>query len=501
MILNPSPDILEKDIQICNTLERKSGPFGIKLFIGDLISQDDGDFPNTKTTAEQPIYFPEGIHNTSKVEKNSLGLKFLGQIGIKQDASGLKIGYITGNLQNLEVEDIKSQISTGLDSYVDILITYQWPMLISNEQKLTTVGSQKLDFALDLLKPRYWFAVGNGVGRFYERLPFQWEDGRVTRFISLAKHGSKNKWLYAFNISLNPVDDIKSVSQFGTKPQPIKKQLSQKRGRDTNDSRIDNHTNGREKRQRQVVTPDNCFFCLSNSKIELHMIVSIGKASYMTVAKGPLTYRTGPLGFSGHGLIIPIAHCATFLKYKENENLSCTVEETELYREMRMYQKSVSEMFSSLGNYATVFWEISRTHGVHFHTQFVPIPADLYGKFEETMKKQIDFASKKYGSKLSYIRLTNPAEDSKLLEVINSSDYMLITVRKSVQEITKYLFTLSDQDSRVDLQFPRKIVAFLLNLGKRIHWDRCKESISEETEQRDTFQKKFKPFDFTLVKK
>lgn len=58
----------------------------------------------------------------------------------------------------------------------------------------------------------------------------------------------------------------------------------------------------------KVVTPDQCFFCLSNPKTETHMIVSIGSQAYLTVAKGPLTRSNKDLSFSGHGIIIPIQH-------------------------------------------------------------------------------------------------------------------------------------------------------------------------------------------------
>ena len=86
---------------------------------------------------------------------------------------------------------------------IDILITYEWPQVIGRLCKLTTVGNDKINELVTKLKPRYHFAVGNEIGKFFELEPFAWSTGEITRFISLAQEGgSKEKWFYAFSIGL-----------------------------------------------------------------------------------------------------------------------------------------------------------------------------------------------------------------------------------------------------------------------------------------------------------
>ncbi|VEU21572.1 DEKNAAC102303 [Brettanomyces naardenensis] len=431
---------------------------------------------------------------------------------MKELENGLTVGYVTGKLGDITEQDLRKRFTRE----VDILISYQWPKLIADEERLTTVGDPKLDFLLEAVKPRYWFAIGYDKGKFFERAPFKWNDEghgeRITRFISLAEQGSKEKWYYAFNISKNASDDVKSVTGLGSKPVPRKRtpeSLPEVPKKRTKEGPLE------RKRPRVQVSPESCFFCLSNPKVELHMIISIGEYSYLTVAKGPLTVRNSPFGFSGHGLIIPINHYPTLLRWKEGEEAKklevsgtkesdgsptttvLNVQDTEVYKEIQHYKSSLLKMFKSFGDYGLVFWEISRSDGVHFHTQFVPIPLRAAKDFEKYLIKQIDFEKSRYGDELSYVRYSQD-DKKEIYEAINSQDYMLITLAKSEEEQTNYLFRFTEASGRADLQFPRKVVAFLLNLGRRIQWAKCQESLADETEQRDSFQKKFQPYDFTL---
>lgn len=452
-------------VKLVNKLDTKNGPFDPIIFIGDL---GDGPDPNSSKV----IYYTEGKRPAKVYES----MHYLGQIGVMKLANGLTLGFVTGQI-DLVSDEI---LSLKFDKHqLDILITYQWPKIISDEQCLTTVGSPKLDRVLSMTKPRYWFAVGNEAGRYFEREPFAWDrhHQQMTRFISLAAHGSKEKWIYAFNLSADPSEDAKSVEQFGQIPSRRQKR------------QIEQVEQG--KRAKQKVAPSSCFFCLSNPKVELHMIVSIGQFAYMTIAKGPLT-TSQPLGFAGHGLIIPIDHYATLRQYRDRDEPGVPVQDTKLYREMGSFKESVLKMYQLMGC-SVVYWEISKSTGVHFHTQFVPIPAGKTDEFETFLEKQIDFSAQRYGEKMAYSIVT----DEELYHTIDQQDYMLITVAGSKK--IHYLFKLNGSAAdRLDLQFPRKVVAFLLHLGKRIRWDRCKGTISEESKERDAFKQKFKPFDFTI---
>ncbi|QPG73512.1 hypothetical protein FOA43_000823 [Brettanomyces nanus] len=500
LVINPDPTCLGKAVSICNSLNKKNGPFEVIVLLGDIISSANAKISEIGSPLED-IYHSEGkyTYNSDDVSE----LRFLGKVGITEIGS-LKIGFVTGRLDEVTEEDLKMKLNEN----VDILISYQWPKLISDEERLSAVGNAKLDDVLKAVKPRYWFCVGSGESRFFERLPFKWEDEgsgeRVTRFISLAQYGSKEKWYYAFNIRENCLDDVKSVSKMGEFPVPI----SQKRNHMKEEDEGTNSTK-RPRKAKSVITvsPGDCFFCLSNPKVELHMIISIGDYSYMTVAKGPLTLKKSELGFSGHGLIVPINHYPTLKKYRDAEEPGVNVQDTRVYKEVEQFKTAVIKMFQSMGDYCVVFWEISRSNGVHFHTQYVPILSKYEADFEKCIQSQIDYATHRFGedSKLSYNKYDMKSPQSEVFNLMNSDDYMLMTIAKAPEQMTRYLFRIGDEDGdeserRVDLQFPRKVVAFLLNLGRRVRWDKCKESMQQETEQRDLFQKHFKPFDFTLEK-
>ncbi|KAG7758044.1 hypothetical protein KL911_001020 [Ogataea haglerorum] len=408
------------------------------------------------------------------------------QCGILRLASGIRVGYVSGKLDDIE-SDLEKVFA---DQLLDILITYQWPTSIAKEETLSLVGDSRLNDLLEWTRPRYWFCVGSESGKFFERLPFKWDNDRVTRFISLGQQGTQDKWYYAFNLNLDPLMDKEGVSKFGEKPQirqleaPVE---TESRKRKFEGSEV------RTKRETKKVAPENCFFCVSNAKAELHMIISIADCSYMTVAKGPLTTRDR-LGFSGHGLIIPIGHYPTFSKYRDAEEPDKKVEETKLFKEVAQYQKSVVSMFSSLGDYKVVFWEISRANAIHHHIQFVPLEAKLEEHFETQMKKQIAYNQKMYGSTLVY---TKDMENEKLSHLINNGDYMQIRIVGPDSE-TRYVFELVEDN--IDLQFPRRVLAFLMKLGRRVIWDKCRETLLEEASQKDAFREKYQPFDFSKEK-
>ena len=55
------------------------------------------------------------------------------------------------------------------------------------------------------------------------------------------------------------------------------------------------------------------------------------------------------------------------------------------------------------------------------------------------------------------------------------------------------------QNARFNLQFPRKVMAQLLGLEERAHWQDCAQDDAEETGEAEAFKKAFEAFDFTLT--
>ncbi|KAF8517598.1 CwfJ C-terminus 1-domain-containing protein-like protein [Hysterangium stoloniferum] len=101
--------------------------------------------------------------------------------------------------------------------YIDILLTHTWSTSITTGATTMPPDLQpelapQLDELVRKTKPRYYFTACGG--KFWEREPFCWaeENNRITRFVSLGHFGGtstpasgkKERWFYAFSISLAP---------------------------------------------------------------------------------------------------------------------------------------------------------------------------------------------------------------------------------------------------------------------------------------------------------
>ena len=176
----------------------------------------------------------------------------------------------------------------------------------------------------------------------------------VTRFISLAKVGNKEKkkWLYAFNITpLTSMDHHELVSQpTGVTEMPFREQHitggnKQQFFYDMNAKMDEGDGKGR-KRKRDgdqgggggPPKPQGpCWFCLSSAEVEKHLIVSVGSHAYLTLAKGGLT--------PDHLLICPIGHHSSQVTVSE-----------EVTQEIEKFKSALRKMFKKQGK-VPVFFE------------------------------------------------------------------------------------------------------------------------------------------------
>lgn len=115
---------------------------------------------------------------------------------------------------------------------------------------------------------------------------------------------------------------------------------------------------------------DSCWFCLSNPKVEKHLIVSIGSEMYVTLAKGPVvTSKDSQVPGLGHLLMIPITHYPTFGKIPMETQI-------EVVAELEKYKSAIRRLFDQYGQDIVIF-EVSRESfkGLsHAHIQIVPVP-------------------------------------------------------------------------------------------------------------------------------
>jgi hypothetical protein len=483
-----------------------------------------------------PTYFTVGSHPiptriVERIESNDevcSNLYFIGRRGTLKTSEGIRLAALGGELATDGASDPKlnnryhsrytesdARSLNGVHG-ADILITNQWPKGITEGSKVPlpegVVAPEGVQCVADIcstLKPRYHFSSSGDF--FFEREPFfhmPSEDAPdlkpLTRFINLASFSntSKNKWMYAF--TLDPRAPTPSSVPVGATASPLASYVAKKRALESQKenfqrfSRDYEYERPRKRTRRPPPGPDQCFFCLSNPDIATHLITSIGNDSYLTTAKGPLpTAETYPsLGFPGHTLIIPLIHSPTFVAISEPEARLAT------YREMQRYRSALHTMLQkrSKGELGAVTWEVSRSNGVHFHWQFLPVPSDLIDR------GLVEAAFRVEAENLQYPKFERPTREDGENEV---GDYFrvwiwhspkseLMTDDNKTVNSEKTLILPLTPDFRFDLQFGRRVMAKLLQLENRMNWRDDVQSKEAEQADAEAFKTAFKEFDFSL---
>lgn len=403
-----------------------------------------------------------------------------------------------------------AKILRGANS-ADILLTTIWPsgvwtgsnVPITPENQAAITSSEEIAGLAATLKPRYHFCTSPNEF-FYEREPFfhppsspESDEKAVTRFISLAPFGNtvKQKALYAFNLQVG--ETASSIPAGSTVSPYLARSNPRKRAAPTDGEHYSRFGNGhdghRSRRSRRARSPppgpDRCFFCLSNSNLDTHMICSIGEESYVTTAKGPLpapdTFASSDLRIPCHQLIIPLPHEPTI------RLMAAAAEKT--YVEMNRFKEALQAMVATQSKHklGAVTWEISRQANIHLHWQFLPISIDLLKKGLVEAGLKVEAENRNYP----------PFEEIELGSGIDEpGDFFRVWLWSDDGDTgirSKELVMRLDEGFRFDLQFGRKVMAKLLGLEGRVDWKNVVQPILEETEDVNKFNEVFKPWDFT----
>ncbi|KAK6457822.1 CwfJ C-terminus 1-domain-containing protein-like protein [Scheffersomyces xylosifermentans] len=501
LVLNPNPSNLDGVLAKANLQNTKNGPFDAVLLLGDVLPHSSSV---PESTIQAATYFTQGKNsiveldsikdaeesNLVDIKENLTYMKAL--VNVVKFASGATIMALSGIAEDAGNHEEVLKLIKENKLPIDILITYNWPRAIASQEKLLLVGDTFINEVTKLVKPRYHFAVGHEHGKFLENKPFKWDSGEYTRFLSLGQEGSGDKWFYAFALS-------KEVQDIPTEQLTVNPFIAEQ----TEDSKkrtvgvVEGEGEGKEtivKRAKKVVSPDQCFFCLSNPNTETHMIISIASHTYMTIAKGPLTRSNKYLPFSGHAIILPIEHIAS-LRVK-SDNVTETVE----YKEIQQYQKSLVQAFQKNNTfYRLVFFEINRLDNVHQSIQVVPIPEYLVEKFSQSLDTRVKSNNERFehNHKLTFHHY-NDDKDPEFITIMNEFDHIIFTIYTSEENKDIYVAKLTDNTKSIDLQFPRRVLAHLLNMPKRVYWEKCQQPKQKETIDCEEFKKFYHNFDFTL---
>lgn len=497
LVLNPDPEALDKVLDKANLQHSKNGPFEAVILLGDVIPSRS-NLPNV--TMNTPVYFAEGVHglssSISRDKKKSSRLLDIHEnlalapcfVNVLTLPLGITIMMVSGSAEAVENQKAALEEFERNTHQIDILCTYNWPKSMANQRQLTLVGDPFIDEIVKRTKPRYHFAVGHDSGVFYEAAPFSWDENRHTRFISLGQEGMGGKWFYAFTMNRLLCDTLPN----STGENPFTVDDSRKRKLENSHDSQDVHGMlvPRPAKVPKVVTPNECFFCLSNPKAEIHMVVTVGNMCYIAIAKGPLTRPNQQMGFSGHGIIIPIEHRPTFRSFGDINN-------SPMYKESHNYQISLVRAFAEkFDSSKLVFFETSRETSVHQGIQFLPIPAHLIENFDKSLNSKVEANNTKFmrNHPLEFAQYGS-LQDPDLIEIIQNHDYVSFTIFDTETSVRVYISKLEDPQKVVDFQFARRVLADVLRCPQRVYWNKCQQPQLKEAADCDNFKEFFKAYD------
>lgn len=473
---------LDAVIEKIRKLNSKAGPFDYVFLLGNF----DPQFEGLDTTA-LPSIIP-----FSTLDASPAGIKhdngdLISHYGVKE-LNNLVVGYVT--LENNDLIDARESIIDTfdkIDQKVDILVTTSWSVSCA-EHNPSILGNDVIDEIVKKLQPRYHLATGDS-SSFIEFEPFAWPKSKfATRFINLATYQSKSKWAYAFNIEVGDTTEglPRNLMDNPYLINPTRKRILEK------DSDFDGKTTDIKKPKK--VLPSNCHFCFTNPNVEDHMFVSISDHAYLTTAKGPLSVARGDMNFSGHCLLIPIEHIPK-LNVGQKEYL-----ESPIVRELNSYEESVVKMNYKKFDMSSVVFEIHSKNSIHFHKQLIPVPKYLIMKFQDALSRQVHLNNERYTSntKLDFISFTS-TDDPEYLAIVDNDkqNYLKFTVYETSESTPTIYISMIQPEDRIDLQFGRRVVAFLLRLPKRVNWTSlaCKQTKEQEEDEVRKFQKGYEEFD------
>ncbi|GAA6016543.1 hypothetical protein JCM10207_002834 [Rhodosporidiobolus poonsookiae] len=228
------------------------------------------------------------------------------------------------------------------------------------------------------------------------------------------------------------------------------------------------------------ISPDECWFCLSNPSVTKHLITAIGSETYLTLPRGQVcSTDSSPVPGGGHVLLIPISHYPTLRSIPAD--LAPPVLE-----EIALYRQALHTCFKSFGAEMVAF-EVARAGGKggHAHVQICPIPASLASEAESTFRTQ----GSKAGLEFEDIADTtafyaNAAEDGK------GADYFKVDLPGG-----KSMVHWIKPGQPFSLQFGRETLALLLHAPERADWKRCTKDAADEKKDCARFKAAFKAFD------
>lgn len=209
----------------------------------------------------------------------------------------------------------------------------------------------------------------------------------------------------------------------------------------------------------------DCWFCLSSSTCETHLITGVYDEWYTAMPKGPV--------HPGHILLVPVKHSREGAWTLNQEWVG-------------LLEKVQEHASSTYDADLFVFERAMATRGgYHTHIQCVPIPRDASTRLQSMMMAH----AKACGFELRPIQ-----SDLGVKAIIEKNDSYFYAEIRTRMHVHRFLYRRGadeENSSTVPLQFAREVLASVLNNPKLAHWKACVVDKEQETQLASDFRASF----------
>ncbi|KAJ3112405.1 hypothetical protein HDU96_004584 [Phlyctochytrium bullatum] len=525
-----------------SAINKKHGPFDLIICTGDFFGKASPESLEKLTKGEFKVpvstyiirgasVFPDAIRERLASNDNEIceNVFYLGSFGTYATSQGLRIAYLSGiydaNEHGVDLDDSNRESKSYYDSKaidtllsakgsnnqrpqhrqapppkIDILVTYEWPENIVNgshleSAALVTAKVGALNGAVPpiaelaaYLQPRYHFAGKINIRsktNLHRSLALYPPNTTESPFSSgLDKKRKRENEANRRRITFAGYARSQGIGCRIAR----RKVLGPTRTRQETSTHRSHHVRDCPKKKAPVARDiTGCWFCLSNPKLEKHLIVDIGSEVYIALAKGGLSE------WGGHLLIVPLGH------FSSMGALRASPDGDQAIKEVDKLKREIEKAFSAKG-YCTVYYETysgaaapEAIKGVqHTHIQTIPILKEHASKivkaFEEgAAKESLDIVSRdgRLPENMSapYLCFDVPSTDGgprPILVLSPSFDKL-----REMEDLAQEALAQGKAPPRLfDINFGRRILAELCGLPDRVDWKDC--ILSEEEEKAQT---------------
>jgi len=191
---------------------------------------------------------------------------------------------------------------------------------------------------------------------------------------------------------------------------------------------------------------NECWFCLSSSVCEHHMIIMVGKFFYLAIAKGGIN--------DTHLLLVSVLHVPNQLFLSSPAIL-----------ELKQWIDGLNKFFTDRGEPVVFFEHNFPGNNQHMHIQVVPFPPNQRNRAREY------FMNEGRNFKLSWITLEE--KDTIQHDVSNNDNYFWVKLPDGKQLLTSF-------EHKIPFSFGRRVLCYLWGNPELENWKACVLPIPQE---------------------